>query len=126
MIIVGTHLRIVDNSGAKTAQCIRLLNKSNKKLAKIGDYVVVSVKSLKRNLPKKKVSIGQVLKAVVVGRRNPVNRKAGFVLKRRIGSAVLLDRDKLLPIGTRITPGVPNEIRIRGLVKILTLAKGLI
>lgn len=126
MIIVGSNLKVIDNSGAKIVGCIRILNKSNKKLAKIGDYLVVSVKSLKRNLPKKKVTKGQVVKAVVVNTRNPKNRKSGLVLKSIRGAVALVDREKLVPLGTRIERGVANEIRVRGQIKILALAKGLL
>jgi ribosomal protein L14 len=77
-------------------------------------------------LSKRKVSIGQVFKAVIISTRNPKNRSSGFVLKHNKGSVVLVDREKLVPLGTRINAGVPNEIRVRGQIKILALAKGLI
>lgn len=126
MIIVGSNLRVIDNSGAKSVRCIRILNKSKNKLAEIGDYLVVTVKSLRRNLPKKKVSKGQVVKAVILNTKNPNKRKTGVVLKNSKATVALLDREKLTPIGTRIAPGVGNEIRVKGLIKILALSKGLL
>ncbi len=126
MIIVGSNLRVIDNSGAKSVRCIRILNKSQRKMAEIGDYLVVTVKSLKRNLPKKKVSKGQVVKAVVLNLKKPTNRASGIILKNSKATVALIDREKLVPIGTRISPGVGNEIRVKGLIKILALSKGLL
>lgn len=126
MIIVGTNLRVVDNSGAKSVRCIRVLNKSNTGSATVGDYLVVSVKSLKRNLPKKKVSIGQVVKAVILNTRGILNRRSGISLRGSKGIVALVDREKLAPLGTRIAPGVANEIRVNGLVKILALSRGML
>ena len=44
MIQQGTILKVADNSGAKTVKCIKVL-KLKSKIAKIVDYVVVSIKS---------------------------------------------------------------------------------
>jgi len=126
MIIVGARLKVIDNSGAKSVECIRILNKSKTKMANIGDTIVVSVKSLRKSLPKKRVSIGQVVKAIVLNKKNPKNRLSGAVVKNVKATAILIDREKETPIGTRVAVGVLNEIRERGLIKILTLARGLI
>ncbi len=126
MIIVGSYLRIQDNSGAKQAKCIRVLNKSRNKLGAVGNYIVVTVKSLRRSLPNKKVNIGDVRLGVILTTRKPENRLNGISVNMYRASAVLLDREKKTPIGTRISEGVFNEIREKGLVKILTLAKGML
>ena len=44
MIQVVTTLAISDNSGAKKARCIKILKKTKKKNAQIGDLIVVSIK----------------------------------------------------------------------------------
>ncbi len=126
MIIVGSYVRIQDNSGAKQAKCIRILNKSRNKLGSIGDYIVVTVKSLRRSLPNKKVNIGDVRLGIILTTRKPKNRLNGISVSVHKASAVLLDREKKAPIGSRISEGVFNEIREKGLVKILTLAKGML
>ena len=48
MIQTGTILQISDNSGAKFAECIKVLGKSAKSHATIGDFIVVSIKKLRK------------------------------------------------------------------------------
>ncbi len=45
MIQVTTMLNIADNSGAKTAQSIRVLGGTRRRYARVGDIIVCAVKS---------------------------------------------------------------------------------
>lgn len=45
MINVGSYLKLMDNSGTKEIQCIRVISPSNKKPARIGDQILVSIQS---------------------------------------------------------------------------------
>lgn len=54
MIQMQTYLNVADNSGAKKAQCIKVLGGSKKKTATIGDIIVVAVKDALPNAPIKK------------------------------------------------------------------------
>jgi large subunit ribosomal protein L14 len=45
MITVQTKVVISDNTGGLIAQCIKILGHSNRKVAKIGDVIVVSIKT---------------------------------------------------------------------------------
>lgn len=45
MIAVQTRLIISDNTGGTVAQCIKILGHSNRKVARVGDIIVVSIKS---------------------------------------------------------------------------------
>lgn len=45
MIAVQTRLIISDNTGGSIAQCIKILGHSNRKVARIGDVIVVSIKT---------------------------------------------------------------------------------
>lgn len=45
MITVQTRLVISDNTGGSIAQCIKILGHSNRKVARIGDRIVVSIKT---------------------------------------------------------------------------------
>jgi large subunit ribosomal protein L14 len=67
MIQQQTILKVADNSGAKTVQCIKVLGGFKKRYARIGDIIVVSVKQL-RNKSKKtsKVIKGGVFHALVI------------------------------------------------------------
>jgi large subunit ribosomal protein L14 len=46
MIMVQTRLVISDNSGGLIAQCIKILGHSNRKVARVGDVIVVSIKEV--------------------------------------------------------------------------------
>ena len=45
MIQQETRLTVADNSGAKEVLCIRVLGGSKKRYARVGDKIVVAVKS---------------------------------------------------------------------------------
>ena len=45
MIQAQTILNIADNSGAKKAQCIKVLGGTRRKYASIGDVIVIAIKS---------------------------------------------------------------------------------
>ncbi len=72
MIQVGTKLRVADNTGANLVQCLRILKGTRHRYAKIGDIIVVSVKSAE---PRKMVKKKEVLRAVVVRQRQPYRMK---------------------------------------------------
>ena len=47
MIQQQSILKVCDNSGAKTVKCIKVLGGFNKKIAKLGDIIVVSIQKLR-------------------------------------------------------------------------------
>ena len=49
MIQVGTHLVVADNSGARSVQCIKVLNKPKQNMGYAGSTLVISVKKFARN-----------------------------------------------------------------------------
>jgi len=118
MIQVETMLTIADNSGAKTAQCIRILGGSFRRYARIGDIIVVAVKEA---IPNAKVKKGDVLKAVVVRTKKETRRPDGSFIRFDDNSAVLINAQKE-PIGTRIFGPVARELRAKKFMKIVSLA----
>ena len=46
MIAVGSKLRSIDNSGARIVECVKILGGKNKKNGKVGDTIIVSVKTI--------------------------------------------------------------------------------
>ena len=46
MIQQESRLKVADNSGAKEVLCIRVLGGTHKRYARIGDKIVVTVKSV--------------------------------------------------------------------------------
>jgi large subunit ribosomal protein L14 len=118
MIQMQTRLNVADNSGAKEVQCIKVLGGSHKRVAQIGDIIVVSIKDA---LPNSKVKKGDVAKAVVVRTVHKLRRPDGSYIRFDDNSAVLINAAKE-PIGTRIFGPVARELRAKQFVKIVSLA----
>ena len=74
MIQLRTMVTVADNSGAKRAQCIKVLGGHHRRYGRLGDIVVVSVKDA---IPGAAVKKGEVAKAVVVRAVKEVRRKDG-------------------------------------------------
>lgn len=119
MIQQESKLIAADNSGARQLLCIRVLGGSGRRYARVGDIVVVSVKTAN---PAGQVKRKSVQKAVVVRTRNPILRKDGSTIKFDDNAAVLLAEDNKTPRGTRIFGPVPRELRDMGYQRIISLA----
>ena len=118
MIQEETLLIIADNSGAKTAKCIRVLGGTGRRYARVGDIVVLAVKTA---IPGGTVKKGQVVRAVVVRTRKEQRRRDGSYIRFGDNAAVVLNADKE-PVGTRIFGPVARELRERKFMRILSLA----
>ena len=126
MIQEQTILRVIDNSGAKTAKCIKVLGGFKKRYANLGDIVVVSIQQL-RNKSKKtsKVSKGEVFRGLVIKTKKQHKKRDGssFFLQE---NAVVLVNKQGNPIGTRILGPIPRVLKKKKLMKFISLSVGLI
>jgi large subunit ribosomal protein L14 len=113
-----TNLEVADNSGARRVQCIKVLGGSHRKVASVGDVIVVSIKEA---IPRGKVKKGEVHKAVIVRTAFAVQRQDGSSIRFDKNAAVLLNK-QLEPIGTRIFGPVTRELRSKKFMKIVSLA----
>jgi large subunit ribosomal protein L14 len=118
MIQTRTHLEVADNSGARRVMCVKVLGGSMRRVASIGDVIVVSVKDA---IPRGRVKKGEVQRAVVVRTRFDIRRADGSVIRFDRNAAVLIDKQGE-PIGTRIFGPVTRELRSKGYMKIISLA----
>ncbi len=118
MIQMQTYLNVADNSGAKKAQCIKVLGGSHKQTATIGDIIVVAVKDALPNAPIKK---GEVHKAVIVRTSKEIRRPDGTYIRFDDNACVILDAS-LNPRGKRIFGPVARELREGNYMKIVSLA----
>lgn len=118
MIQFMSRLQVADNSGAKEVSVIKVYGGTGRRYARVGDVVLVSVKSLSSTGHIKK---GDMFKALIVRTKRPVNRKNGVMISFDENSCVLIKEDKN-PIGTRIFGPVTRELRKGGYTKILSLA----
>jgi len=117
-------LDIADNSGVKSAQCIRVLGKSGargkftRSVAAIGDIICVAIK---KSLPTCQLDDKKVHKCVVVRTKHPVKRDDGSYVRFDSNAAVMID-DEGNPVGTRIFGAVARELREKNYMKIISLA----
>jgi large subunit ribosomal protein L14 len=118
MIQQETTLDVADNSGAKLVQCIKVLGGSKRRVASVGDIIVVSIKDA---IPNGKVKKGDVAKAVIVRTVADVQRADGSTIRFDKNAAVLVNNQGE-PIGTRIFGPVTRELRSKKFMKIISLA----
>lgn len=118
MIQSESVLKVADNSGAKRVLCIKVLGGSKRRYASVGDVIVVTVKEA---IPNAKVKKGDVMRAVVVRTAKEIRRMDDTSVKFDENSAVLLSGTGE-PVGTRIFGPVARELRVKGYMKIVSLA----
>jgi large subunit ribosomal protein L14 len=118
MIQMQTMLTVSDNSGARVAQCVKVLGGTRRRYGRLGDVIVVSIKDA---LPGSPIKKGTVSKAVVVRTTKGTRRKDGSYIKFDQNAVVLID-DQKEPKGGRVFGPVARELREKGFMKIISLA----
>ncbi|HEX9974751.1 MAG TPA: 50S ribosomal protein L14 [bacterium] len=118
MIREYTRLSVADNTGAKKVMCIRVLGGTKRKYARVGDIIIVAVKSA---IPGSAVKKGDVSRAVVVRTKKEIVREDGSYIRFDENAAVLIN-DQSEPKGTRIFGPVARELRENQFMKIVSLA----
>jgi large subunit ribosomal protein L14 len=111
MIQQQTILKVSDNSGAKSAKCIKVLGGFKKRFAYAGDIIVVSIQQL-RNKSKRtsKVKKGEVYKALIIRTKKRVkNKESTFTFFN--DNAVSLINKQNNPIATRIIGPVSKKLK---------------
>jgi large subunit ribosomal protein L14 len=119
MIQMQTLLDVADNTGAKRAQCIKVLGGTHRRYATLGDVVVATVK---KAIPGSEVKTGTIVKGVVVRVRKNTRRNDGSYVRFDRNALVIIDADNN-PKGTRIFGAVARELRERNFMKIVSLAQ---
>ena len=115
----GTKLVVADNTGAKVAACIMILNSMGKRTATVGDRIMVAIKSA---TPYGSVKKGDMSKAVIVRTKKEIRRSTGEDL-RFSDNAIVLINDNGEPKGSRVFGPVARELKNRNYPKIVSLAK---
>ena len=124
MIQQQTYVDIADNTGAKQGMCIKVLRGSSskgkykRKVASVGDLIVVAVKTA---TPNGDVKLHEVAKAVIVRTKQPIRRSDGSYVRFDRNAAVIVDAEGN-PRGTRIFGAVARELREKNYMKIVSLA----
>ena len=126
MIQQQTILKVADNSGAKTVKCIKVLGGFKKKVAKLGDIIIVSVQKL-RNRSKKtsKIKKKEVCKALIIRTKSTYKKNTGISLQFKDNAAILINKQGN-PIGTRIIGSIPKLLKKKSLQKLTSIANRLV
>ena len=118
----GTLLKISDNSGAKTAKCIKILGGYKKKSASIGDLIVVTVQKTRNktnNNKSVKITKKDIFRAVIVKTKFSINKNTQIKFKFKENFIVLIDKQNN-PVGTRIVSFVSKKLK-KNYKKILSI-----
>lgn len=107
MIQQQTILNVSDNSGAKTAKCIKVLNGFKKKTGTIGDIITISIKKLRETKKVSKVKKGEIYKALII-RTKKATKNSHCYSSFSDNAVILLDKQNNF-IGTRIIGPVPKK-----------------
>ena len=111
-------LNIADNSGAKLAQCVKVLGGTRRRYAGLGDIVIVTIKQA---APRGTVKTHAVERGVVVRVRKEQKRRDGSYVRFDENAIVIVGKDDQ-PKGTRVFGPVARELREKGFQKIISLA----
>ena len=128
MLILGSKVKVADNSGAKIAECIKVLGGSKRKDARVGDTIVVSIKEIRSSggtRLKSRVAKGSVQRAVVLRTRKEHRRKDGSSIKFDENAVAILNAQEQ-PMGTRIFGPVLEDLRLTKNMKLISLASSLV
>jgi large subunit ribosomal protein L14 len=128
MIFLQTRLKVADNSGAKVAQCIKILGGSGRKVARIGDIIVISIKSLRSggtSRSRARVTKGTVHRAIVLRTRKEHRRRDGAFLRFGENSVAILN-PKGQSLGTRLFGPLLEDLRKKKDMKVVSLASSLV
>jgi len=118
MIQQMSYLNVADNSGAKKVKCIKVLGGTKRKVATIGDIIVVAVREA---LPNAAIKKGTVEKAVIVRTNKEIRRADGTYIRFDDNACVIIDANNN-PKGKRIFGPVARELREKNYMKIVSLA----
>lgn len=119
MIQSGSILSVVDNSGASTALCIKVLNNSIK-LATIGDELVVSIRSLFNK--RSRLHCGEIYSALLIRKKGWLMRIDGTGIQFRLSAIILIQPKTKTLLASRIKGPVTRELRKKKYLRIICIA----
>lgn len=133
MIQKGTYFNVIDNSGGKKACCIHVCGGYRKRYSRVGDIVIVSLKSIRKKrkqiftLKKEtsKLKKGDVLKGLIIKTKSYKVSYSSEIVSFIDNSIVLLNNQNKL-IGTRVFGPVLRQFRYTKHLRLLSISSGLI
>jgi large subunit ribosomal protein L14 len=126
MIQQQTLLKVSDNSGAKTAKCIKVLGGFKRKFACLGNIIIVSIYEL-RNKSKitSKVQKGEIYKALIIRTKIKTRLKDGSCVFFKNNCVSLMNKQGN-PLATRIVGPVPKSLKKKKFMKFTSISAGFI
>ena len=118
MIYMKTILDVADNSGARKASMIGVLNSKGRRCGRIGDIIRVNIKE---SSPDAAVKKGEKARGIIVRTKSPIRRDDGTYVRFDSNAIVIID-DAGNPKGTRVFGPVARELRNMDFMKIVSLA----
>lgn len=122
MIQQESKVIVADNTGAKVAKVIRVLKWSRARFARIGDKVVVAIKSVNAS---GQIDKWSVQRWVVVRVVKEIVRK-DWTYIRFSDNAIALINKSWDPLGKRIFWPVAKEVREKGFKSLATMAEEIV
>lgn len=122
-----TLVKIADNSGGLVGKCIQVYNK---KVGRIGDFILVGIKRikkrkeifLKKNVStRKRVEMGLLYKGIIVTTKIRFSRGDGQLVGFFRNAVVLISRTRNTLLGTRISSIIVREFRHKKFLKYILL-----
>lgn len=107
MVNFHTVVKIVDNSGARFARCIKVPKNCRNKAAKIGDIITIVLIVVKTHKPVKKK---EIFKALILRTKMQYKRRGVGYLKFDNNSVILLNK-KGHPFAKRFSGPVLDEMK---------------
>lgn len=120
MIQLGTILKVTDKTGVVLVQCIKILGASSKKrIAFIGDVILVSVKWINprkfvkvKERKKKQYAKGTLHRALIVRTRTNYRRMQNLFISFNENSVVLVTKN-VVPLSNRVYGPILKEFCMR-------------
>ncbi|CAB4254625.1 similar to Saccharomyces cerevisiae YKL170W MRPL38 Mitochondrial ribosomal protein of the large subunit [Maudiozyma barnettii] len=138
MIYLKSMLKVIDNSGAQLAECIKVIRKgSPKSPGTIGDRIVCVIQKSKPlnqaitgTVNTNRVKKGDIVHAIIVRtKQSNIYRSNGFNVHFDDNACVLINKNTGEPLGTRIMVNdgvVGRELMDKGYNKICSLASKIV
>lgn len=108
MIQVGTLLKVCDKTGVTLVQCIKVFGPAKKRIATIGDVILVSVQQINpkkfqnmKLFKRKRFFKGTLHRGLIIRTKVNYERARGIFIKFTENSLILVNR-KRIPISNRI------------------------
>lgn len=114
-----TVFKVVDNSGCKLAQCIKIYKGFK---FQIGSIILVNIKEVKHQ---KRIKKGSLIKAIIVRIQKKNNLKIGNSFNFSENAVILLSSKTEL-VATRIFGPISNILRKKTLAKLLSLSSNIV